>query len=363
MRILHVITSLRIGGAEKLMVDLLPRLQKMGHEVDIYVFSGGQTPLVEPLKSSGVRVILGGETDSVYNPKHIKILRELMPRYDIVHAHNTSPQLFTAIANVGLNIPLITTEHNTNNRKRDLFFYRPIDCWMYNQYQRIICVSEPCQKNLIAYIGTNKIEKIRIIKNGIDTQLFANAKPSAEYNHQSLHAPHIIINVAGFRWEKDQPTIIRAMLLLPDGYHLLLVGDGVRINECKQLSKKLGVEQRVHFPGVRTDIPELLQAADVVVMSSHHEGLSLSNLEGMAAGKPFIASDVDGLREIVSGYGILFPHEDEKALSDAIKEVCNDPQYAASVAARCKERAFQFDISKMAEGYNAVYCDVMAQKE
>ena len=284
-----------------------------------------------------------------------------MPKYDIVHTHNTSPQLFATIANIGLNIPIITTDHNTNNRKRNLFFFRPIDQWMYNHYQRIICVSEPCLNSLQGYLGNNLKRTACIINNGIDTQIFANASASLDYNHKSLHASHIIINVAGFRAEKDQPTIIRAMQLLPEDYHLLLVGDGVRINECKQLAKTLGVEQRVHFLGIRTDIPELLKAADVVVMSSHHEGLSLSNLEGMAAGKPFIASDVNGLHDIVSGYGLLFPHEDEKSLADEIKEVCNKPQYAASVAARCQERAFQYDISKMVASYDAVYRDIMAQ--
>ena len=152
------------------------------------------------------------------------------------------------------------------------------------------------------------------------------------------------------------------MQLLPEEYHLLLVGDGVRINECKQLAHTLGVEKRVHFLGIRTDVPNLLKAADVVVMSSHHEGLSLSNLEGMAAGKPFIASNVDGLREIVTGYGILFPHEDEKALAAIIQQLCNDSQYASTIAIRCQQRAFEYDISKMVAAYNAVYHEVMKLK-
>ena len=351
-----------MGGAEKLMVDILPRLQQMGHEVAIYVFCGVHTPLVDQLKSSGVQVILGGENESVYSPRHIKVLRRLIPMYDVVHTHNTSPQLFAAIANIGLHVPLITTEHNTTNRRRSKVLFLPLDRWMYRQYQRVICISELCQTNLMTHLGIDQSNAMCVIHNGIDTQQYASVAASAEYNHHTLHAAHIIINVAGFRKQKDQPTLIRAMQLLPNDYHLLLVGEGACMNDCEQLAQSLGVGQRVHFLGARTDVPNLLQAADVVTMSSHYEGLSLSNLEGMAAGKPFVASDVDGLREIVSGYGILFPHEDEKALAAIIQQLCNDSQYAATVATRCQQRAFEYDISKMVAAYDAVYHEVMKLK-
>ena len=362
MRILHVITSLRIGGAEKLMVDLLPRLQQLGHEVAIYVFCGVNTPLVEQLKASGVQVLSCGADESVYSLRHIRVIRRLMPAYDIIHAHNTSPQLFAAIANIGIHKPLITTEHSTSNRRRGHKAFLPLDRWMYSRYRRIICISEPSRKSLLAYLG-EIYDTVCVINNGIDTHLYATAEASHQYLPQVLHAAHLIINVAGFRWEKDQPTIIRAMQLLPEDYHLLLVGDGEKINVCKSLAQSLGVEQRVHFLGIRTDVPNLLKAADIVVMSSHHEGLSLSNLEGMAAGKPFVASDVAGLREIVSDYGILFPHEDEHALASIIEKLCNDPEYAASVAARCQQRALDFDVSNTVAGYNAVYKEVIAQSK
>ena len=362
MKILHVITSLRIGGAEKLMTDLLPRLQKMGHEVAIYVFQGVHTPLVDQLKNAGVQVIMGAENDSVYSPKHIRVLRTLMPHYDIVHSHNSSPQLFVALANIGRDIPIVTTEHNTTNRRRNHVCFRPIDRWMYRQYKQIINVSEACMLNLQAYLPKLRKDTMRVIVNGIDVQRFANAECSAEFKHSTLQASHIIINVAAFRKQKDQPTLIRAMQYLPDDYHLLLVGEGECIDLCRQLALAIGVSRRVHFLGVRTDVPELLQAADVVVMSSHYEGLALSNLEGMAAGKPFVASDVDGLREIVAGYGVLVPHEDAKALAAEIERLCTDELYASMVTKRCQERAMAFDISKMAAGYDTVYQEVMKQR-
>ena len=90
-------------------------------------------------------------------------------------------------------------------------------------------------------------------------------------------------------------------------------------------------------------------------MSSHYEGLSLSNIEGMSVGKPFIASDVDGLREITNGYGILFPHGDDQALANEIKHLAEDRTYYDQIAAQCYERAQQFDINNMVDAYVKVY--------
>lgn len=102
------------------------------------------------------------------------------------------------------------------------------------------------------------------------------------------------------------------MKYLPDTYHLCLVGDGERRAEFEALIKEYRLEQRVHLSGLRSDVPEILAASDYIVMCSHFEGLSLSSLEGMASGKPFLADDVDGLREIVKGNGVLFGYKDAR---------------------------------------------------
>ena len=93
----------------------------------------------------------------------------------------------------------------------------------------------------------------------------------------------------------------------------------------------------------------------MVVLSSHYEGLSLSSLEGMASGKPFVASDVEGLHDIVGGYGVLFPHGDSKVLATEIRKLCEDEIYAEEVAERCMERAKMFDVETMAQNYWCLY--------
>ena len=81
----------------------------------------------------------------------------------------------------------------------------------------------------------------------------------------------------------------------------------------------------------------------------------MSNIEGMSVGKPFVASDVNGLREVTEGYGILFPHGDDEALASIILQLSEDRAYYQEVASHCYERARQFDIGKMVEAYNEIY--------
>lgn len=161
--------------------------------------------------------------------------------------------------------------------------------------------------------------------------------------------------VAGFRWEKDQDTLITALKYLHEKFHLFLVGDGVRRPELEALCSAENVAGRVHFLGIRTDVPNLLHAADYVVMSSHFEGLSLSSVEGMSVGKPFLASDVDGLREVVAGAGVLFPHGDAEALANSIQKLDNSEKFYKEVGDDCSIRAQNYDISSMVDNYSKVY--------
>lgn len=90
-------------------------------------------------------------------------------------------------------------------------------------------------------------------------------------------------------------------------------------------------------------------------MSSHWEGLSLSSLEGMSSGKPFIASDVDGLHEVVNGYGILFPEGNDKVLSEIILKLMSDKTLYTNIAQKCQKRAEEFDIEKTTSSYLTIY--------
>ena len=354
MKILQVITSLLIGGAEKLIVDMVPLYRAQGHQVDVLLFDGVDTPFKRQLQEQGVTIYQLGQNKSVYSPSNLFKLIPFLRKYDIVHTHNTAPQLFAALGSVLCSVVLVTTEHNTSNRRRAWTWYRMIDRWMYHRYRSVICISDAAEANLRKYLGNCPTE-ISTIYNGVNIQNFIQAKPLLELRAASKDKC-VVVMVAGFRYQKDQDTLIKAFgHLAKDKYELWLVGDGERRTELETLVKEQDLERIVRFLGIRSDIPSVLKAADVVVMSSHFEGLSLSSIEGMCVGKPFIASDVDGLHEIVAGNGILFPHEDDQALANEIKKLAENKEYAKQIADRCLQKAKQYDINKTVKAYLDIY--------
>ncbi|MBR5118179.1 MAG: glycosyltransferase [Muribaculaceae bacterium] len=350
MKILHVITSLRTGGAEHLMVDLLPKLRVLGNDVELLLFNGKRTPFYEELEDKGVTIHSFGMGGNVYHPKNILRLTRYLRKYDIIHTHNTACQLFVPLAKIlsHNHTKLVTTEHNATNRRRNKWYLKPFDKWMYSRYNHVICIADQTYANLVDYIGNKP--NLSTIFNGIDVSRFIN--PIKDISKKDRF---IITMAAAFREQKDQDTLVRAINDLPDNYILRLIGDGQRRKEIEDLADCLNVSNRVDFLGIRTDIPELLRESDINVLSSHWEGLSLSSIEGMASGRPFIASDVDGLREVVKNAGVLFPHGNHKVLADSIRELCDNPLYYREVAERCQSKAKQFDISIMAEKYNELY--------
>ena len=377
MKILQVITSLLTGGAEHIVVQLAEHLSlQAGVHCDICVFDGEETPFCREIEQwnevhaaegiEPIRIIRLGK--GFYNISYIWQLAQLMRHYDIVHTHNSSPQLFVACAKVLCSVVhstgtvLCTTEHTTSNRKRSWKWYAPIESWMYSQYDHIVCISKIAEDKLREYMGGKWLDsaspyyaRVSTINNGVDVDKIFKALPDADLLR--LKGPRkAIVMVAGFREAKDQDTLVRAMTRLDkQRYEVWLVGIGARQAAVEALARRSGVSGNVRFLGLRMDVPNVLRAADIVVMASHWEGLSLSNVEGMSAGKPFLASDVNGLREVTKGYGLLFPESDDEALAGEIQRLADDPVYYQSVADRCYHRAKEYDIKDMAAKYSEIY--------
>lgn len=357
MKVLHIINSLSMGGAEKLIAETVPPFREKGIAVEVLLLNGKKTPLKEELTDKGIVVHSLGE-GSVYNPAHILRILPFLKRFDIVHVHLFPAQYFVAVAKIisGSKAKLIFTEHSTTNRRIENSAFKIPEKIIYATYDKIIAITEGVKNVLQQHIGLKDL-KIEVIENGIDTKKIFNAFPldRKELSPELEEKDVLLLQVSGFRIGKDQATAIKALHHLPGNVKLLLAGDGATKPEHEILVNKLELENRVMFLGIRNDIPQLLKTADIIVLSSNFEGLSLASLEGMASGRPFIGSDVPGIHDLVYGYGILFPNGDEKALAGEIQKLIDEPQHYRIIAEKCVIRAKEFDISTLVDKTECVY--------
>lgn len=286
-----------------------------------------------------------------------------MKDYDIIHSHLSQPQYFVAVANYGLNKYLVFTEHNTTNRRMANSAFKLLEKWCYNRYHSVIAISDEIKVILSNYLRIS--DKIIVINNGVNIDKFINAVgfPKSEISSNIKKEDRLIIQVSAFRPQKDQDALIQALKYLPSHYKVLLVGDGERRKELEELVKQEKLIERVVFLGQRMDVPTLLKSSDYVVLSSKYEGLSLSSVEGMASGKPFIASDVPGLTEIVRGAGYLFQLGDSKQLAEIILNLDRHIENYQQISNLCQQRAKQFDIKNMINNHIKLYQKLYNEKD
>lgn len=360
-KILYVITSLRFGGAEKLVTDLSLRLKGEGNEVEVFVLDGTETPYTRLLESSGIllhKASKGGyyQMWNVWHYRKLKLLF-LKNKYDIVHTHNTPAQIIAYLARpkVKEGTKFITTEHNTYNRRRTIPLFKGFDRKMYKFYDKVISVSDATRENLLHYLSISReTEKFVTIYNGIDFSTFS--KENVE-KPDGYEGKKIILMVAAFRKQKDQPTLMRALKYLPENYVIWFAGEGVRRGRCERLACKLGLDTRVKFLGDRADVDRLYRMADIIVMSSYYEGMSLSSIEALVSGKPFIASNVDGLREVTEGAGLLFERGNEKDLAQKIFSVGESEELSRKISENCRNKAKHFEFETTFCRYKIIYND------
>ena len=358
MKILHIINSLATGGAEKLLLDTIPLYNKKLIQCDLLVFHEINCPFMNLLKDKKCCKIFNLHFKSVYNPVIIFKIIPYLKQYDIVHVHLFPAQYWVVLAKIlsFSKVKLIFTEHSTSNRRLKNKFFRVFDLIIYFHYKKIICITKNVKNELLSKLKLN-YNKLIIIQNGVELDSIYQSKPYLKediipgiFNNDNL-----LIQIGGFRIEKDQITTIKSLLHLENNVKLILVGIGILENKCKLLVKNLNLEQRVFFLGLRMDIPSLLKTADISIVSSHWEGFGLVAVEGMASGKPVIASDVDGLNYVVSGGGILFEKGNAKKLAEIITKLFEDEILFNQTVKNCKIKALEYDINKMIDNTIDLY--------
>lgn len=362
MTILQMITSLRTGGAERLVVDLSKRMAADGDDVAVLLFDGSRTALLDELEASGIAVYsLGKGERAMHNPFLLFRLSCFLRRhrYDIIHTHNTPCQMMTFLCHAAHKSTLVTTEHNTNNRRRGKSLFRLFDRWMYGHYRNIVCVGDETASNIQEWLSDDGFKsKLTVIPNGIDLDRIMNAKPARDV---SSYEGKKILMVSAFRPQKDQMSLVKAMRYLPDRYKLFLAGGAelpehrILMDQCRKTADDLGISDRVFFLGIRNDVPELLAAADLIVLSTHHEGMPLSLLEAMASGSPVLASDVAGVREFAPSPLALFPEGEPNIIAEKVLFLEKKPDIARLIGIDGFERVKEYDITVTASKYRNLY--------
>ncbi|RQO31923.1 glycosyltransferase [Taibaiella sp. KBW10] len=363
MKILQIVNSLGTGGAEKLLLETIPLYCQKGIEMDILLLDDKKTPFYEQLEALNCCNIYHTLHDvSVYSPKHIRQIAKYLKQYDLVHVHLFPAQYWTVLAKKlkAAKTKLIFTEHSSTNRRLEHRWLKKIDKVLYKYYEKIICITAEIQNIIHQHTGLNK-ERLPVIQNGVNLQQIKHAPvlEKRQIDPTFKDSDVLLIQVAGFREGKDQGTLVKSLQHLPEQVKVLLVGDGVTRPKIEDLVASLHLQDRVFFLGQRMDVPSLLKSSDIIVLSSDFEGLSLSSIEGMASGKPFVASNVPGLREVVSGAGILFERANERALAEIIQKLSSDKELYAQTVRNCEARAGQYNIDTMVDKHIALYEQVV----
>ena len=365
MKILHVIDNLSMGGGQNLLIGLAEMQQRMGHKVCVLALESCADSLVrDKIEAEGVKVEVLSEKIGLRNPLQIFLLIPWLKKCDIAHVH-----LFPALYWAGFakilsfsQRPMVYTEHSTKNRRRTHPILRRVDNFVYQHcYDKIIACAD---KALETYVQVYpNVKHVCAINNGVDTAKYWKAEPYTK--QELLGIPEdcfVVTMVARFMFMKRQDTIVEAISKLPEKFHACFVGSEPTdegLLKIKQLAESLGVLNRIHFLYLRSDVPRILKTSDVVMMSSEYEGLSLSSIEGMAAGKPFLATNVNGLREVVQGAGELFELCDSDELANKLSYLESNTSYYMEMAERCHKRASEYDIYRMVEKYLSVYNNLL----
>ena len=245
MKVLHVISSLEIGGAQRLLSDLLPIQKEQGIDVSLLVNEYVDNALSRKVEESGIPII-SLEQKNYKSLRNIPAIRRVIRNYDIVHVHLFPSLYWVALASIGLKRPrLVWTEHSTSNQRRNKWYFRPIEKWIYSRYHAIISISEQTQEALQQWLQ-RKDEQFYTVNNGIDIAAFTNVSASIHKNR--------LIMVSRFVPAKDQETVIRAMKYIKKEAIIRFVGDGETLSRCQVLSKEEGVADRIEYMGSRSDI-------------------------------------------------------------------------------------------------------------
>jgi glycosyltransferase involved in cell wall biosynthesis len=325
MKILHLISSRGLYGAERVTLDLCKGLKRNGYEPVIGVIRNSYSPHVEVADEARKNAI-----DTVIFPCEAQLDARLIfrirgyvkkNRISLVHCHGYKSNFYGLFASPK-NIPIVATNHNWLASHWRLRAYRRFDSLLVRYFARIIAVSEGVRKEMLRY-GVPK-EKIRVIDNGIDLTRFDDTiSPAAIKEEFGIQEGVTVIGTVGnLGAEKGHGYLLQAakgIMNHVESVKFIFVGEGPLRTYLENEASVLGIGDNAIFTGFRTDIPNLLSAMDIFVLPSVREGLPMVLLEAMAAKKAVVATSVGAISKVVdNGNGILVEPRDVAGLQNAV---------------------------------------------
>jgi glycosyltransferase involved in cell wall biosynthesis len=286
-------------------------------------------------------------------------ISRIISGFDVVHVHVFPASYIVAMATFFSRKKnhIVFTEHNSFNRRASHWGFKYIEKLVYSRFKKVVCLSEQVNQFVKKYLNVPEV-KLCIIQNAIDYQSVKNAEAYTKGDLGFSKKDFILLMSARLSPQKNHGQLLKAMTLLSDDIKLLLAGDGELRNVLQFEIFKLGLADRVFFLGSRNDVFSVMKAVDVNILVSNFEGLSLAALEAMSSGKPFIASDVEGLDFVVKDSRLLFKNNPND-ISKAINKLRDEPEWFIEASELCKSRASEFDIRYMVEEYLEVYRNVL----
>jgi glycosyltransferase involved in cell wall biosynthesis len=369
-RVLHIITSLAAGGAQRHLLDLLPGLGGPDRLDLIYFRDDDLREALRPLVGSIRRLPMAGPAGVLRLPALVAAVRA--GGYDLVHTHLLRADIYGALAARPAGVRgVVSTKHNVE-RRLDRPWWRALHHLTARPVARTICISAAVQTWAVQ-AGT-PAQRTRVIRYGLDPAPFQCTDRGQARRALGLGPEQsVVLCPARLDPQKNHAVLLRAIAgieaALPDVRLLLAggrqLGSAAYVAGLKRLSVELGLAKRVEWLGVRDDMPRLLAAADVVALASDWEGLGLVLLEAMAAHRPVVATRVGGVPEVVAdgATGLLVPPGSVSAFAGALRDLLRDPTRARAMGeAGSRRLAEHFGPERMHRETRALYAEVLAKR-
>ena len=365
-RVLQVVPSLRPGGAERMMMHLLLGLESSHYTVaGVSLGSRQDSDLERIADDARVDMYYLGKRrgfDSRTFLRFDRILREFQP--DVVHVH-LNALLYAAPPSLLRGVPAIVyTAHNYP----ELLVPRSLRSFYRACFHRGITPVSIARSLTLPLKMEFKVDQIPLIPNGIPVDQFRYPRVSRLSWRRRAGLPDhdfLFLSAARLSPQKNHELLLRAFAADPRTRmhaRLLLAGDGELRGSLEQLAKELDIEARVHFLGNRMDVADMMGACDAFVLSSSQEGNPLCVMEAMAAGLPVISTAVGGVPELIwpGIHGLLTEPGSVDGFSHAMSQMMGDAEFRQECALRCADRAARkFDVQRMTDGYEALYCHLL----